>query len=454
MNYLVLTQYTGKILGPIAKYILGPILNGIFIFLDWLPWKNSANVGVAIILFTIVIYLLLLPLTIKQQKFSKLQAKMQPELKAIQDKYKNRKDQDSQMAMNQETQAVYAKYGVSPTGSCVQLLIQMPILFALYRVIYSIPAYVPMVKNAFTDLVSSLVSKPGASDFIQSTENFSGAGMFNKQFTDELFVSGNVDYVSNTFIDVLNRASKAEWLSIGNKYPDLANLVDSTMKNLDGYNNFLGINVGYSPSSIIKDAFAAGSYLVVAVAILIPVLSAVTQWINVKLTPTANNDTKSGNEQADQMAQSMKAMNMFMPIFSAVMCFTLPSGMGIYWIAGSVVRSIQQVAINKYIDKMDIEAEIKKNVEKRNAKLKKAGIDPDKLAQNAYRSTKSVNTNTVVSNKKSISDKATILNGKPVNSSNDLSGVTEYKNKNISNAGSIASKANLVKEYNERNNLK
>ena len=83
MEFALLTQYDGKILGPIAKYILGPILNGIFIFLDWLPWKNSANVGVAIILFTIVIYLLLLPLTIKQQKFSKLSAKMNPELQAI-----------------------------------------------------------------------------------------------------------------------------------------------------------------------------------------------------------------------------------------------------------------------------------------------------------------------------------------------------------------------------------
>ncbi|MBQ0035878.1 MAG: YidC/Oxa1 family membrane protein insertase, partial [Firmicutes bacterium] len=116
MQYLVLTQYSGKILGPIAKYILGPILNGIFIFLDWLPGKNSANVGVAIFLFTIVIYILLLPLTIKQQKYSKLQAKMQPEIQAIQNKYKNKKDQDSQMAMNQEIQAVYQSYGVSPSG--------------------------------------------------------------------------------------------------------------------------------------------------------------------------------------------------------------------------------------------------------------------------------------------------------------------------------------------------
>lgn len=450
MQYLVLTQDTGKILGPISKYILGPILNGIFIFLDWLPWNNSANVGVAIILFTIVIYLLLLPLTIKQQKFSKLQAKMQPELQAIQDKYKNKTDQDSRMAMSQETQAVYNKYGVSPTGSCVQLLIQMPILFALYRVIYAIPAYVPMVKNAFSDLVSSLITKEGAKEFIQNTEVFKSAGMFNKQFTNELFINGDTEYVSNTFIDVLNRASKTEWLSLSEKYPDLSSLIDTTMGNLNKYNNFLGINVGYSPSNIIKEAFENKSFFIIFLAILIPVLSAVTQWINVKLTPTAANNGKSGNEQADQMASSMKAMNTFMPLFSAFMCFTLPSGMGIYWIAGSVVRSIQQVAINKYIDKMDLEAEIKKNVEKRNAKLRKAGIDPDKLTQNAYRSTKSVNT--TPSSKPTLSNKATMLNGKPVSGSKEVSGSTEYSNKNISKAGSIASKANLVKEYNERNN--
>ncbi|MCR4933912.1 MAG: YidC/Oxa1 family membrane protein insertase, partial [Lachnospiraceae bacterium] len=167
MNTIVLTQ-SGGLLGPIAKYILGPILKLIFDFLDWLPWENSANVGVAIIIFTLVVYIALLPLTIKQQKFSKLQAKMQPEIQKIQEKYKNKKDQDSQMAMNQETQEVYRKYGVSPMGSCLQLLIQMPILIALYRVIYSIPAYVPMIKNAFTGLVDSLMAKEGATEFLQT----------------------------------------------------------------------------------------------------------------------------------------------------------------------------------------------------------------------------------------------------------------------------------------------
>src|SRR5574344_1583262 len=137
----MLTQYNGAILGPIAK-IEGMLLNAIF---NLLALIGIPNVGLSIILFTIVVYLLMLPLTIKQQKFSKLSAKMNPELQAVQSKYKNRKDQDSMMQMNAETKAIYAKYGVSPTGSCVQLLIQMPILLSLYQVIYRMPAYVSKI---------------------------------------------------------------------------------------------------------------------------------------------------------------------------------------------------------------------------------------------------------------------------------------------------------------------
>ena len=131
MDLMLLTQNST----PIFKYIvmlLGMIMNLIFEFLDLI---GIPNIGLSIILFTIVIYFLLMPLTIKQQKFSKLSARMNPEIQAIQAKYKGKQDQDSMMAMNAETKALYAKYGVSPSGSCLQLLIQLPILFPLYRVL-------------------------------------------------------------------------------------------------------------------------------------------------------------------------------------------------------------------------------------------------------------------------------------------------------------------------------
>ena len=120
MSAIELTAYSGAILGPIAKF-LGWIMNGIYELMYQLFGIES--VTLSIIIITIVIYMCLLPLTIKQQKFSKLSQKMQPELNAVREKYKGRQDQASMSAMQQETQLIYDKYGVSPTGSCVQMLI-------------------------------------------------------------------------------------------------------------------------------------------------------------------------------------------------------------------------------------------------------------------------------------------------------------------------------------------
>ena len=221
-NFMLLTQQ-GGILKPFA-IILGYIINAIFWILDKI---GIPNIGLTIIIFTIVIYVLMIPLTYKQQKFSKFQARMNPELQAIRKKYEGKQDQESMMRMNSETQALYAKYGVSPSGSCLQLLIQMPILFALYRVIMTIPAYVGKVKEVFYPLVSNLVNTNGTDVFMR---NLPGAAYYKKNFDNALFFALNSDtgraFTENTFIDVLNRASKTEWLSIKDNFSDLSPLVD------------------------------------------------------------------------------------------------------------------------------------------------------------------------------------------------------------------------------------
>lgn len=432
MPGIILTQNQTFLIGPVAK-LLGYIMEGIFFCLDKI---GIPNIGLSIILFTIVIYLLMMPLTIKQQKFSKLSAKMNPELQAIQAKYKNKKDNESMMRMNEETQAVYAKYGVSATGSCVQLLVQMPILFALYRVIYAMPAYVGKIKDAFFPLVDKLIAQAGSTEFIQT---FKDATMFTKQFSNEAFTGGNMDYVRNTFVDVLNRASTSEWNSIAEKFPSLSADVNSTLETLEIYNNFLGLNIGNSPSFIVKEAISSGAYLMVAAAIAVPLLSAITQWINTKLMPQPESNN---NSQDNPMASSMKTMNYMMPVMSAIFCYTLPAGMGLYWIAGSVVRSIQQVIINKHIDKMDLDELIKKNVEKRNKKLEKSGINPKTINNYANMSTRSIASK--ASSSSSMTQEERDLAMKKS---------TEYYSKNAK-PGSIASKANMVKQYNEKNNRK
>lgn len=163
--YIFATAYKGAFIGPIAKG-LGWIMNGIYVFMSNV--FGIDNVAVAIILFTFIIYMALLPLTYQQEKFSILTRKMRSEMQAIQKKYEGKRDQDSMMAMNEETQALYDKYGISPSGSCIQMLIQMPLLFALYRVFYNVPAYLKNVKNIFTPLVGGIVGVSGYKATMQS----------------------------------------------------------------------------------------------------------------------------------------------------------------------------------------------------------------------------------------------------------------------------------------------
>lgn len=437
MNFILLTQNSTPVIGQVA-WLLGKIMNGIFYVLDMI---GIPNVGIAIILFTVVVNLLMMPLTIKQQKFSKLSAKMNPEIQAIRDKYKNRTDNDSMMAQNQEVQAVYAKYGVSASGSCVQLLIQMPILFALYKVIYSMPAYVTKIGATFRVLAEKIISVDGGA-FLQDSGVDSIANtvtMYGKAMT-------NGSDLSNGIIDVLNKLSSVDLSTVAQHY-DLTNLTyegqlilsnDTTRGLIDTYNNFLGLNMGDSPSALIRAAWTTGAVGIIIGAIMIPVLSMVTQWINVKLMP--QQDTGSKDSQTSSMAQSMKTMNMIMPIMSAWFCFTLPSGLGLYLVAGSVIRSIQQIVINKHIDKMDFDAIIKKNSVKSAKKLEKM-----KQAQERMNTYASMNTRNI-QNKSNNSSTMTQAEKEEA-----LKKAKERYQSSGSKSGSMMAKANMVKDYNEKN---
>lgn len=417
---MLLTKSTTFLIGPIAS-ILGYIMNAIF----WLQSQiGLENIGLCIILFTIVIYLLMMPLTIQQQRFSKLSSKMNPELQAIQNKYKGKnQDQAAMMKMNEETKAVYAKYGVNPMGSCLQLLIQMPILFALYRVIWNIPAYVTSVRDAFMPLAEKLVATAGAGDYLT-----------------ELAASVNVkmaEVTNLTVIDVLYKLAPSNWAELADHFPDMSDLILNTQNKVDHMNYFLGLNIADAPASIISSAMAAGSYLLVVGALLIPVLSALTQWLNTKLMSQGNDTQQTQKKEDDTMASTMKTMNTVMPLMSAVFCFTLPVGMGIYWIAGAVVRSIQQVIINKKIDKLDVDELVKKNLEKENKKREKQGLPPQKITNTAKQNTRAIET---PKKQESEEDRR-----KRIEKSTEY-----YKNNTTAKPGSLAAKAQMVKQYNEK----
>ena len=423
---MLLTKSTTFIIGPLAS-ILGYIMNAIF----WLQEKiGIANIGLCIILFTIVIYLILTPLTIKQQKFSRLSSKMNPELQAIQKKYKGKnQDQAAMMKMNEETQAVYAKYGVNPMGSCVQLLIQMPILFALYRVIWNIPAYVTSVKEAFLPLAQKLLNMSGAEKFMAEAAKSTGVAF--KEMTE------------NTLIDVLYKFKPDNWTALADKFPDISEIVMDTQEKVDHMNYFLGLNIADAPVQIFMKAISTGAILLAIGAALIPILSAVSQWLNTKLMTVTSNTQQPQKGQPNTMDSTMKTMNTMMPIMSAVFCLTLPVGMGIYWIASAVFRTIIYLFIDKFFNNksvddisMDLDELVKKNLEKINAKRAKQGLPPQKI------------TNTAKINTKHIEHKESSVEEKQEKMKNSTD---YYKSTSTAKPGSLAAKAQMVKQYNEKN---
>lgn len=430
MEMFLATKTNTIIIGQVAS-VMGWIMDGIYKVLDGL--FGIQNLGLCIIIFSIIIYLLMTPLQIKQQKFSKMTAVMQPELQKIQKKYQNKKDQASVQKMQEETQAVYQKYGVSPTGSCVQLLIQFPILMALWQVIYKIPGYVSSVGDIFSEAVAKITSVNGFTELLQEFVKD------NKMTRVQILVDDSGVAMKESVIDFLYALSPSQWseLSEMNQFSGFSGVIDSTAAEISKMQNFFGLNIADQPMTYIKAIFAGGSIALFIAAILIPILAWLTQMINYKLIPQA---TQPEGEQ-NAMMNSMKTMNTIMPLMSAFFCLTFPVGLGIYWIASAVVRSVQQIIINKHMEKIDVNDLIQENVKKMEKKREKAGLPPQKITNQAHQSVKNIDKVEKSSGNSSQTERA-----KKVEQS--------YENSKNAKPGSITAKANLVRDYNERNKKK
>ena len=424
MMSVFLTTYQGAILGPIAR-LLGYILQGLYSVLSVVGIENT---GICMILFTFIVNALMIPMQIKQQKFAKMSSVMNPELMAIQAKYKNKKDQESQQKMSLETQAVYQKYGVSPVSGCLPMLITLPILFALYRVIYNIPAYVPQVYDIYDGLAKVLQE----------------AGVTVSQLADKSYISnptyvvtqavkaaksdaGNINY----YIDVLSQFNSSGWDVLIKNHPDLSEVITKTAHQARDINYFLGLNIAETPK--IKQ-----------VRVIIPNFSIVPQYISTKLSMAGTQQQTANTDYP--MGQSMQTMNTVMTFMTGFMCLMFPIGVGIYWIAGNVFRIFQQLCINLYFSKINMDDLIKENVDKAKKKYEKMGMDPSVLDKAAKTRTSNLNTNVAQQQKQtstadnaakknsSISDKARKSSTKDIKKSKN----SNYKE------GSIAAYANML----------
>lgn len=396
---------------PVIKQIIilfGWVLEYIYKFFDMI---GIANIGLVIIVFTLIVKFLLLPLTIKQQKFSKLTSIMQPEIKAIQKKYEGRRDNFSMQQMQEETKAVYAKYGVSQMGGCLQTFIQFPVIIALYGAIRQLPTLIDALSVPLNKIVTIL--------------NNSGLDLSTiaKGLGDK-----SVDAAAQTTI--LYSLPMKSWDSLvgmfsGTQAADIVKYHEE----MQAANSFLGFDLSQTPWNLML----AGGIGIIAV--LIPLIAGASQWLSMKLT-----QAKGGATAGDSTAATMNSMSFIMPLISVFFCFTFNAGIGLYWAASSLFQVVLQIFINRHYRKIDMEEFVAKNLEKAEEKAKrkreKKGVSASTLHQAANTNTKNI-PQAQNSNPNSIAARANI-------------NVTESQgSKTAPPPNSLAAKAGLVQQYNE-----
>ena len=438
MNYLILlTKNTSSlpIFGPIWNLIvtfLGLVMNAIYSFLAQI---GIPNIGLSIILFTLVTRIILAPTSIKQQKSSRMMQIMQPEIKAIQEKYKNQTDQASVMAQQTEMRAVYEKYGTSMTAGCLPLLLQMPIIFALYRIIMNIPAYVPAVRTIYETVSTAIGGNDAAKTLLSFGQNNGMTSVLKTLHNLGLDDPQKYDStaVHNFVVDFLYKLNPQQWAKLTSVFPDASAAIQTAASKSAEINSFMGLNLSTAPSAF---GFVPNVYW------LIPVLAGLTQWASTVVMQKQS--MPQTGEDGDQSQQMMKSMNVMMPLMSVWFCFSFASGIGLYWIASSVFMLIQQLIMNWFYGKKSDEELLQEAMAKANSKRAKRGLPPidEKSVENRLKNMQEK----VDSAEKNRLERI----AKQVQKTKDS---TEYYNRNAKE-GSLASKANMVQLYNEKQEKK
>lgn len=429
MDFTLLTRTVGNI--PVISLVYSWIVDIMGMIMSFIFEITSSfgifNIGVCIIIFTIVTRIIMFPLSYKQAKSQKMMSVVQPEIAAIQKKYQGKEsDQKSAMMMQAEIKSVYEKYGVSMTGGCIQLIIQMPILFALYKVILNIPAYVGSVKIYFQNIVDAI----GGASAIEAVNNFAHSSEALANVITQSRIKDGIIATTDNIIDFLYHLNPAQWTDFTNNFSQFADAISNNYQYIEQMNNFLGINLATSP----------GAYGMLSIkAWIIPVLAGLSQYISTKIISSASGSAMM-NDENNPTASTMKSMNIMMPIISVFFCFSFASGIGIYWIASSVIMGLQQYLLNKHFNKMNVDDLIKENLDKVNAKRAKKGLPPinEKSSQDNLKRLQERNERVQAA-----------LEAKQAASKKRVSENDSYYVTN-----SIADRANMVQQYEEKKSKK
>ena len=415
----------------------------------------------------------MLPLNIKQQKFTRVSSRMTPELQKMQAKYKGKTDEASVKKMRAEQQAIYSKYGTNQASGCLPLLITLPIMLALYSVINNVPGYVTEVRKPYTEVANAIIASedilPVGSIFVETEEDDDNKDKEkdntdeNNVFTDKELTKYRAtvkditdkdqDKVRKTIISSLAKYSTSDWDILVDileyKKQAVSDMTEEKLTELEISNDKIdkldksAITVNENKDSISK----VNKFLIFKITdapgwafpgVLIPLLSMALSYVqgkqlNVKKKEEEKNDSPT--------AGAMSSMNVVMPIMSGFFCVMLPIGVGIYWIATSVYTIIQQFFVNKYLDKIGIDELITNNVKKTNKKITNNVSNGASIKELATKQTKAIDTISVKDDTNKKSEPA-------IDIEEDSTEASDSSNKKSVNTGSISEIANLLKNRN------
>ena len=266
------------------------------------------NYGLAIILFTAIIKLIMLPLSIKQQRSMKKNVELQEKLKVIQFKYKNDPEK-----LNKETMDLYKQEKMSPFSGCFSAIIQFILLISIFYMVRFPLTYIEKVDKTKIDTY---------------TQQIKDAGMDVSQAYSEIDIIREIDFLREN------------------------NPEDETLKNININMNFLGLDLSKIPQQNLADW----------TVYIIPILYILSTFVSMRLTTSMQNTNKDKkeltdgenketerNEMEDAMAQSNKMMSWMMPIMSVSISLVAPLGLALYWLVNNILMIGERLVLNKVV---------------------------------------------------------------------------------------------------------
>ena len=305
-----------------------------FAWLVRLFYNLTGSYGMAIILFTLVVKLIMLPFQMKSKKSMMRMSRMSGRLQEIQKKYAN-----NQAKQSEEMQKLYAEEGINPMSGCLWSLLPFPILLALYSIIRQPITHFMMLGRDVVQQMVDAVTSAGL-DITSIVQMKDGAPVIEDGFT-KLLPYGQINLVK----------------AVVSEMPELGSTVDGWI-NMN-YTSF-GLDMAANPWSMVTNF--AFTWAAIGL-ILIPILAGGSQWLMTKIT-------MKHQPQADPSAASANRMMMFMPLFSVYIAFTMPAALGVYWIAQSAFAAVQEFLMGNFFNKK-LEEEENARYEARQAERKR-----------------------------------------------------------------------------------